>query len=282
LRVYNDLATAYDGLSMPTTNREKLKRPLNDWVIEPDYSKGEHHYIVDGERYPSITTVLKCLDKPALMPWAAKMVEKKALASFAKVVDQAGMVNLPFGQVQDILEDAKKHYREFRDDAADIGTLVHDSIERFILGDEIDSTDWPAGVSEGLAAFGGWVKGAGGVKPVRVEAYLASKKHKVAGKCDFIGFIGKSLVVADWKTSSGIYDEARFQVAEYLIMIEEMTGKELAGAWIVRFDKKTGKFNPRKDAVFVPRDECLRRHRAFVGLVRYVTNLKELSETVTN
>jgi hypothetical protein len=257
---------------------ELLKRPLNDWKIEPDYGKGEHHYLVDGARYPSMTTVLKCLDKPALLPWAVKMMEKKATELFAKECDPDGNIVASFPRVQQILEDAKKNYRDARDSAADIGTIVHDSIERFILeGQMPDDPSWPLGVKNGLSAFAGWLSSGESIKPVRVEAYLASKKFKIAGKCDFIGYIGSKLVVADWKTSTGIYDEMKFQVAGYAGMIEEMTGRKLDGAYIVKFDKKEGEFNPKKDVSFIDADEVSARFKAFAHLAAYSRLTKELA-----
>lgn len=251
-------------------------KPVNDWVIAPDHDKSGHHYKVDGERYPSVTTILGVLDKPALMHWAAQQVALKAQAGFAKYTDMQGNIALPFAKAQEIVEDARKTYREKSETARDLGSEGHRILEEYFLG-----TPMPAvadeGLHNGLTSFM-QLKEQKNMQPVRVEAYLASKRLKVAGTADFIGHVDGQLVVGDWKFSTGIYDEMKFQCAAYHSMIEEMTGKELAGAWVFRFDKKTGEFNPKKDAKFISRDECLKRMVAFCGLVDYYYAVKSLKE----
>lgn len=258
---------------MPT--KEELKKPINGWVIKPAHTEKEHHYDIDGTVVPSVTTVLKVLDKPALVAWAANQTVKKAIELFARLTDKDGAVHVSFAQAQEVLEEAKKKFRETSRDAADIGTIVHAAIESIILGEQpAPITD--ENVANGVTAYTQWFQ-QNNVRPVRVEAYLGSKKYGFGGTVDFVGYIGDKLVVADWKTSTGIYEEYKIQVSAYIAAVEEMLAdkkQKFKGAYILRFDKKTGLFNEKKDCVFVSRAEALRYFKAFKGLLAYYHAIK--------
>jgi hypothetical protein len=46
-----------------------------------------------------------------------------------------------------------------------------------------------------------------------------------------------SLCIVDIKTSNGIYDEMRLQVAAYMYAEQEESGKKYDGRWIIRLGK---------------------------------------------
>lgn len=273
-----------------TEAKVDLKSPLNGWVIEPAHDEKTHKYLIDGELVPSVTTVLKVLDKPALVAWAANQTAKKATELIARKTDKDGAVHIAFSEAQEILEEARKTFRETSGDAKDIGSMVHAAIERMVLGKPEEPVN-DEGVANGLIAFNQW-RESEKVKPVRVEALVGSKKYGFGGAVDFIGFIGGKLCLADWKTSTGIYDEYRIQVSAYLCAVEEMLavknqanassaveGKKppkFSGAYILRFDKKTGLFNPKKDCVYLSRAECVKYFRAFKGILAYYQAIKEI------
>lgn len=56
------------------------------------------------------------------------------------------------------------------------------------------------------------------------------------------------IVVLDWKTSNQTHNEYALQIAAYAKAYEEMTGLEVAEAWIVRFDKIKAKYQVSKVA----------------------------------
>jgi len=56
------------------------------------------------------------------------------------------------------------------------------------------------------------------------------------------------VVVLDWKTSNATYNEYALQIAAYAKAYEEMTGVEVAEAWIVRFDKLKARYHVSKVA----------------------------------
>ena len=56
----------------------------------------------------------------------------------------------------------------------------------------------------------------------------------------------------------------RYQVSAYLSALQEMNRKNYAGYWILRFDKKTGNFDP----LFVDAKEALLDFQAFLGALK--------------
>ena len=94
---------------------------------------------------------------------------------------------------------------------------------------------------------------------------------------DAEAIIKKKLCVIDFKTSSGIYPEMRFQVAAYQAAAEEESGKEYLGnKYLVRFDKKTGDFDPHE---FAEQD---RDFKAFLNCLDLRRRLKELETPYGN
>ena len=59
---------------------------------------------------------------------------------------------------------------------------------------------------------------------------------------DAIATINGEYAVIDWKTSKRIYPEYHLQVAAYAKAVEDIEGKPVDATYILRCDKKTGKF----------------------------------------
>jgi hypothetical protein len=70
------------------------------------------------------------------------------------------------------------------------------------------------------------------------EFHVWSLKHKYQGTLDLIGILNGTLVVLDWKTSSGIYPEMALQLAAYAAAYFEMTGIRIKVGYIVHVSKK--------------------------------------------
>jgi hypothetical protein len=75
---------------------------------------------------PSVTTILKVLDKPALPPWAANCVKDYVIAKM-QTRPSIGRIEL-----FELLEEARKNYRSVSSTAMDVGTRVHDLIEQYL------------------------------------------------------------------------------------------------------------------------------------------------------
>ena len=173
----------------------------------------------DGERLPGVTTVINELgwNKNMLIAWS----RREALA----------------GNAPD----------KIKTESAKPGTLTHSIIEGHIKGEKVDTSDFTENQIElaknSYFAFVEWEKA---MKPkyLGTEIQLVSEKYRFGGTADMIGEIGGELVLADWKTSKGIYPEMTIQIAAYKIAYEEMNpGKKVHHGGILRLDRETSAYD---------------------------------------
>lgn len=212
------------------------------------FDREAHSYQVDGEPLVSVTTALKALDKPALLPWAAKLqqeADREAVERWA----QAGA----FSSLDAALKSVSQAWKKKRDTAADFGTQAHALIEhecRLMLG--IYSEE-PEVCDEARYIFAGWRRWAddAGFKPLAVETRIYHPVHKYAGTVDVVArFEALSavapdrVVVCDWKSSKNLYAEHRLQSAAYREAIEYAGIHLTAGMVVVLPKDKPGKVTP--------------------------------------
>lgn len=185
-------------------------------------------YTVDGVEYPSVTTILGHLSKgDALLGWAVKCAIQyvRANAGQDKPLD-------------DVLASALVEWRGAREEAADIGTEIHDRIHKYINFGKDACGEMRPEVENGFLAFLEWEK-AHKVKWVQTELQVVSRIHGFAGRLDAIcDFEGKRYLI-DFKSSKAFYDEMPMQLAAYRIAASE-GGSQTEGIGILRLDKETG------------------------------------------
>ena len=167
---------------------------------------------------PGVTTILNLLNKPALVYWAWNL----------------GM------QGED--------YRKITTKAADIGTIAHYLVECHLKNKTPDLQDYsPRTVEQAQCAyqnFEHWWAGQQ-YKVVGVEIQLVSDEHLYGGTIDCIAQRpdGKYDLL-DVKTSKGVYDEMKYQLAAYWHMWEENNpDKPLRNTCIIHLNKLTGDLN---------------------------------------
>lgn len=144
----------------------------------------------DGQKVPSVTTVIGILNKPYLLKWAW----------------QCGIDGID--------------YTKERDAAGDAGTLAHAMILNHIHGTSTN-TDTYSKETIKLAknAFGSylaWEKN-NKLSPLLVERPLVVENgaFSYGGTMDFYGHINGVLSVMDFKTGKGLYDEYIIQLGAY-------------------------------------------------------------------
>jgi len=163
--------------------------------------KGRHYRRNNGELVPSVTNVIGIMDKPALPRWAANMVAQRAMVlkhSLAKMDDN---------EVVDTLKSApwSKSRR-----ASDRGTDIHAYLEAKMNRWE------PEDLSDDAIPFkdaaDDWYEQVGAsYEDVQTEVTMFNPAY--AGTTDLIGRRDDRWVIADFKTSKAIYDEAALQLA---------------------------------------------------------------------
>lgn len=138
-----------------------------------------------------------------------------------------------------------------RDKAAEIGTVVHEMVERFIALED------PRAAMEGLKtdedrksavsafnAFDEWFE-MNQLKVVAQEVQLVSETYRFGGTPDAIAEDSKGrLVLLDWKTSDGVYMDHLCQLGAYRILWNENNpdNQLTGGSHLCRFAKTHGDF----------------------------------------
>lgn len=185
---------------------------------------------VRRERVPSVSTILAELNKPALVPWAAK---KAAEAVHERVVNATVADAMHWTTFADELYDlAKNAHRELADDAADIGTLVHDWITT--AEDVLTATlpDDPQ-VRPACEAFVAWWRTAG-YEMVAAERVVVDERERYAGRFDLLVRDRRGrLFILDIKTSGSVYVEHVLQLSAYATALRQEIRESIAGTVVV-------------------------------------------------
>ena len=173
---------------------------------------------------PSVTTILRIVNKPALIYWAANSVANYALDNLDTITDLMH-VGLTSEELKDHPPDRDGAYRllkgspwSHRDRAANVGTIVHDIIAKLTLDEEVDV---PVAAQPYVDAWGEFVRDYGDEFEA-AEMTVFSLEHGYAGTLDALFRFGKLLGTLDYKTRQGkkkaavsAYETELLQVAAY-------------------------------------------------------------------
>jgi hypothetical protein len=215
---------------------------------------GRYYTDTDGNRYWSVTTIISGgIPKPALMPWAQKIVGEYAVEQLAPALNGSyvtmrdaleGIGEGNLGAVADLLEAAmgkmapdredvlghlvsgKKTRMEkarkyisaaplrLRDQAASLGQHVHRAIEAYIL--EQPMPDFDEDVKPFMHQFDRFLRDWTPEFEV-AEATVFNKTKQYAGTLDFTAKFPTlgGLYVCDVKSGRAVYPEVGLQLAAY-------------------------------------------------------------------
>lgn len=229
-----------------------LSNGLTTALVKPmrlDSAAFGRFYQIEGlaEPVPSVTHVLSCLGKPALINWAASEERKLIVDAAADLYQDAhGTPLMLRAAYTDTLlkrvTKVKAHQKQLAK-AGEIGTQVHHRVEWQLRKDagQLVGPEPPLSPDAVVAytKFQDWAL-RGKLRPVYLEQTVWSVKYQYAGTLDFFGYLDKVPVICDWKTSSAIFPEYHTQVAAYWQALREMKIANAKRAYIVRFPKKVG------------------------------------------
>lgn len=235
-------------------------------VVRVTGSQGRYYAItVDGVEHelPSVTTIMKCIGKPALIKWAEREGMNGAVTVaadlYADLLDGGGTLSreLFASTLQQRIPKQRASDKALAK-AGEIGTHAHALVEHYllgVLGQAGDSPKLPAAPEVAQAAkwaFDAWLTWASSVKlkPIKVEQTVYSLAHRYAGTLDLLAEVDGSLGVLDWKTGKSVYAESFLQNAAYQVAVGEMGHGNVERGIIVRLPKRLG--DPEFEAVDVP------------------------------
>lgn len=236
---------------MPVTNFQTPSETtlLYNGDIRLVFTPGEHRYQVFHKGVQlygtkGVTTIIGIIDKPELIQWCAKVTNEAWVNALkGKIADEL--------TITQISKEAPLAWKNTRDNAGDLGTLIHKWIESSILA-KIHKTKLPdppvnTQMQTAVLKFLQWEKD-------NVASYLGAEekvyslKHNVAGTVDFL-YINKEgrRCIGDIKTSKGIYKSFFLQLAAYRYMLEEENpSRKYDEMTIVRVGKDEGEIEVKK------------------------------------
>lgn len=250
----------------------KQTHTLYDGTVEVTFYPDSHKYQLKGEKtfLISATAITGVIDKSRmLIPWATGLA-----ATF--LID---MVERGEPITTDAIREAMTQHTIRKDEAASIGTIVHDYAEAFatakIEGKPLPEipADAPEAALNGIMAFIDWTK-QHHVEFRETERLVYSKAFGYVGLTDAIAVVDGKLSVIDYKTSKGIYDDHYFQIAGYWAAYTEETAGDIQQGILLHFNKETGEFA----AHVIEAADNLKNFGAFLGLYNAKKRLKELQK----
>jgi len=160
-------------------------------------------YDIEGQWYPRVTKIVEIKAKPALYRFYAEA------ANFAE------------GE-------------EIKQKSASEGTLIHETVEKILLGERPEVSPL---ISPAIAALQEFLFNRGiQVDPEFVEHRVKSDEHRYAGTIDALAWIDGKFGVLDIKTSYAIFRDYNLQTSAYLCALRSQL-PNLSTRWILRIDQ---------------------------------------------
>jgi hypothetical protein len=202
------------------------------------FHEARHYYtvkvpgIVDKLYQPSVTGIIGMMDKSgALVPWAVGQ-----MATRIKELTPAGSTDKEV--FLGVVDAAQETWRQTKNEAADIGSLVHRVLEQELLS-RSDLAEKPAlpvepdallaphlsaemvekanlSISAGLQFLDEHK-----IVVVQAEAVRWSPRYGYLGTGDLIAEVDDKLSVLDWKSGKRLYPTVWLQLAAYQVAYEE-------------------------------------------------------------
>jgi len=239
---------------------------VTDKIVRKDSDEWRTYETPNGE-LKSVTNYLNLLNKPALVPWAAKLTAEYFKDEIDAIL--AGELDIKEMDLDDIVRQAKAHYKKKSEEAMDFGSEVHHYITEYFQFGQLP-LDGPMNklVVAAIAKITGELRmTVGGVE------LMVFYRKAYAGTLDLIGAgtpVGHKTqknIVVDIKTGKGrVYEEALIQVSAYALAQESMSGAKVDLAVILPLNKETGEAG---DLVVLNRTAWKKYAKAFLALVKY-------------
>jgi hypothetical protein len=191
-------------------------------------------YDINDQQYPSVTTILDILDKPALKQWAVN-------SACDYIKREAGWEIIESSEdLIDVIEMARTEWKNISNDAMNIGSEIHDLIEKYIKDGRDAVGELKPEVENGFLAFLEW-------EQENIEEWTESERTVFdpiacyAGTLDACAKLknGKYYVI-DFKSSKGFYSGYDMQIAAYRYAYEQEMKIRMDGMGVLRLDKETG------------------------------------------
>lgn len=177
------------------------------------------YVLADGTKVSGVTTIIsRFKESGALIQWAYKR----------------GLEDVPL-------------YAS-RDEACDVGSLIHSMVEADIHGEPLPEIpdDLRERCESGFRAWTSWREGRA-MTIIATEEPIVSERYRFGGTLDAVGKDKNGLCILDWKSSNGVYADYALQLAAYRLLWEEAHPDQpiTGGFHLARFSKEHGDMEHR-------------------------------------
>lgn len=246
-----------------------------------------------GRVVPSVTTVLKAANKPAITQWAVDQTAAYAVANIDSLMSRSelqGWGFLRFFHKRNPLPleegtDIRNFHLGVLDDAAELGTSTHNWVEADVdMNLPFPDTTLEPDTFWQMVAVWNEFKLHHTVEPVYTELTVWNETWGYAGTLDGLWLIDGKLYLLDIKTSRNLWPEHLMQLAA-LRNAETMLVKQADGTWLelpfnlpidnigmlhIRPDDVENNGQPKPAYIELVEAEDLDLHwEAFKGLLKY-------------
>jgi len=165
--------------------------------------KGKCGYEIGGRWYPRVTKIIDIKSKPALYYFYGEAASYKAA-------------------------------KEITENSAKEGTLIHEIVEKMMVG---ENPEIPEAIAPAIKGFKDFFESRNIiVEKEFVEKRIFHPQHRYAGTIDTLALIDGKFGVLDIKTSQAIYRDFNLQTSAYIeALLEELPSLETR--WILRIDQ---------------------------------------------
>jgi len=221
-------------------------------VLERFSSKGTRFYRIktanDSEAlYPSVTSVLKTVNKPQLNRWLVDQTAKRLaqqLGDSKREKQWADLPEWPEAWVAEQIVEAKRAPSVISGAAMSLGTDGHELIDKLVLAEVAGILPpkealppYPEQLVPVMHNYKAWREECGYTFQ-QGDIMIWSERFGYAGAADAVALDGAGkLIIIDFKTSLAVYEDYALQAAAYCQAYEEMYDVEVTGASIVRLGK---------------------------------------------
>lgn len=170
-------------------------------------------YSWGGQRYTSVTDVLKYSDKDGLVYWAAEQVAKYVFTIVCKIEEKriSGVVGM--GMLKDMAALRNAPW-DVRNDAKEDGQAIHRCVNLLAQGAGLDPDNLAPAIRPYVRSLNEWWE-ANEPEVLYTEATVLSHAHEYAGRLDLIISLGGRRLIVDAKKGKASYAEDALQLAAY-------------------------------------------------------------------
>lgn len=213
------------------------------------FNEASHRYKLNGKPCVGVTTFVKS-GLPTSMGLIQWFKGQSINYTFDWFVNRGHIHSITEEEKKELFKAAKAADQKTSQEAADVGTLIHDyayltelgkTHEAQCLYDQLIQLPVKDKLLNGIAKFKAW-KEENKDELVASETLVASPMYMFCGKFDRLARRDGKLILSDFKTSGSIYLDQYVQLGAYSIAISDWLGMKVDGLEVLRFGKEDGEF----------------------------------------